>query len=169
MSLVTVERAVRATSPFFFQWWGRPRFATFLSSFVFVLVSISMFPQLNQYQVIRSPVQRFSSCIRQMESSEQEYLRYLPLIHQLSPFLVNLISASLIIIAISRSKASLHQLSTRQALQQQANERKELRLGPIICLITQIPALILLFLDICDYQSNVWFVHLILILILYYL
>ena len=160
MSFVTAERAVAATFPVVYRWWRRPKFAACLTLIIFVVVSASMLSQLNQYQLFHSPGHKFSSCTRQTENNEQTYLRYLPLIHQLISFLV-------IIISISRSKVNLHKISARQPLQQQANERKNLLLGPSMCFITQLPPLIVVFLDICHYESNTWFVHL--SLILYYL
>lgn len=166
MSFVTVERAVAATFPLLFRRWGGPKFAAYLTSITFVFVLLSMLPSFIQYQPVGHPNGQFSSCVRPMESSGQFYLRYLPLIHQLSPFLVNFLAALLVIISISRSKANLNHLPIRRSLQQQANERKDLLLGPLICFITELAPVILLFLDICDYQSNIWFPHL--ILILYY-
>ena len=104
--------------------------------------------------------------IRETQLREKHSVRYLPLSHQMSPFMVHLVAALVIIISISRSKGNIHQLSAREALQQQASQRKDILLGPTICLITQFVPMVLLFLDICDSQSNNWFVHL--SLILYY-
>ena len=163
MSFVTVERAVAATSPGYYHFWGKPRFAGFLSFFALAAVAASTYPQLDQYRVVSRGRSDSRLCIRQMESSEQFYVHYLPLLHQISPFVVNLVAALAIIMSISRSKATIYNLSARQALRQQTDQRKDLLLGPIMCFITQLPQLIIIFLDVCDYQSNGWFVHLILI------
>ena len=164
MAFVSVERAIAATLPGYYLSWGKPRFAAILSAFTLVLVKVSMFPQVTQYKVVPQTNPIYHSCIRQLESNEQYYTHYMPLLHQISPFLVNLIAALVIIIAISRSKATIHHVSARQALRQQTNQRKDLLLGPIMCFITQLPQSILLFLDICNYQSHRFFVHIILIL-----
>ena len=70
------------------------------------------------------------------------------LAYQISPFIINLIGSLAIIIGISRSKATSHHLSTRNALLQQARQQIDLLCGSIICFIAQLPQLIILFLDI---------------------
>jgi hypothetical protein len=89
-------------------------------------------------------------------------MQYISLAHQISPFLVNLTASLVIIIGISRSKANSHHVAARNLLLKQARQRIDLLLGPIICFITQLPQLIILFLDICYYDSQTLYVHFIL-------
>ncbi|CAF4164254.1 unnamed protein product [Adineta steineri] len=78
---------------------------------------------------------------------------------QISPFCINILAALTIIIGTSRIKAHAHHQSTVDTLQEQARQRKDLLLGPLMCFLAQLPQIIILFLDICLYEEHRWFSH----------
>ena len=157
MAFITVDRAAAANYPQYFRRLGRPRVAVLLSILTSALVFTSMHPQIKLYKLIRHPLHDYHSCIRQIQADENEYTHYIQLLHQILPFIINLIAALLIILAISRSKARAHHLTARYAFQKQISKRKDLVIGPVICFITELPQVVLIFLDTCNYQSNIWF------------
>ncbi|CAF2986944.1 unnamed protein product [Rotaria sp. Silwood2] len=162
-AFVTVERAIAATLPAQFLSFRKPKSAVFLCVLLSTFVFASMYPHLNQYKLINHSSNLHPWCILENESNEQSFMQYISLIHQISPFCINVIAALVIIISIDRSKAHIHQCSALDTLKQQARQQKDLLLGPFICFLTQLPQIIVLFLDICIYDEQLWFVHLTLI------
>ncbi|CAF2106989.1 unnamed protein product [Rotaria magnacalcarata] len=163
MALVTVERAMTALFPTLFNSFGKPKSAAFLSVLLFIFVLASNYPHLNQYKLINHPSSLHPWCIRENESNGQSSIHYISLIHQISPFCINFIAALAIIVSISRSKAHIHHNRVRDTFKQQARKKKDLLIGPFVCFLTQLPQIIVLFLDICMYDEQMWFVHLTLI------
>jgi hypothetical protein len=164
MVFVTVERALVVVFPTRFSFCRLPKSAVVLSLLTAMFTFGSNYLHIQQYKLVSHPDNNlYPWCISEIEPSQQNLTQNVVLSHQIIPFLVNLIASLVIIIGISRSKASSHHLSTRDVLQKQVRQRLDLLLGPIICFITQLPQLIILFLDICDYNSETWFVHLILV------
>jgi hypothetical protein len=84
------------------------------------------------------------------------------MIHRMIPFAANIVAVLIIIAAISRSKVHVHQKTTRNALMDQTRKRIDLLLGPIACFLTQLPEILILFLNACDYDTSNWFSHVIL-------
>ncbi|CAF1208087.1 unnamed protein product, partial [Didymodactylos carnosus] len=149
-----LERALAVILPTKFSLLRIPKSAGFLSILILIIIFSSNYPHINQYKLVSHPDDLYPWCIGEIKPSQQYLMQYMSLGHQISPFLVNLMASLAIIIGISRSKASSHHVSARSVLLKQARQRIDLLLGPIICFITQLPQLIILFLDICDYDSQ---------------
>ncbi|CAF1505745.1 unnamed protein product [Adineta steineri] len=159
MCFVTVERAIAVVFPVRFRTFGKPRPAILLSVLTSTCVFASMYSHLVQYKFINHPNHQQPWCIRENESYEKSLMQYISLFHQISPFCTNILAALTIIIGTSRIKAHAHHQSTVDTLQEQARQRKDLLVGPLMCFLAQLPQIIILFLDICLYEEHHWFSH----------
>jgi len=162
MALVSVERALMAQISITCHFFRSPKAAIIVSILIFTGLFGSLYKQIEQYKLIVHPNSN-TWCIQEISV----YQQILSIIHQLVPFLVNLLSALVIIITIARSKAASHHLPQRVTVFQQARKRADLLLGPLICFISQLPQLIMLFLNPCTYDDKQWFSHA--ALIVYYI
>jgi hypothetical protein len=166
MALVSVERALVVQVPITYHFFRSPRAALIVSMVTCICLAGSLYPQIEHYKLITHPNSNIW-CVREISNHQQTLFQFSSLAHQLVPFVVNVLSAVVIIIGIGRSKAASHHLSQRVTVIQQIQQRVDLLLGPFICFITQLPQLILLFLNPCTYDANRWFSHI--ALIAYYL
>jgi hypothetical protein len=162
MALVSVERAfvVQLSN----KWYSfqSPKAAITMSIITCICLFGSLYKQIDQYKLISDPNSNMW-CIQEISFSQQTLFQFLPIVHQLVPFIVNILSTLSIIITVGRSKAASHHLPQRVTVVQQARKRVDLLLGPFICFITQLPQLIMLFLNPCIYNDKQWFSHIALI------
>jgi hypothetical protein len=163
MAFVTVERALVVTLPTQFLLLRSPRSAIIAILLTFAFVFGSNYIHINQHKLVNHPDDSYPWCINEIEPNQQYLIQYISLVHQIIPFLINFTAGLVIIITVSLSKASSHHLQARNTLIQQARKRIDLLLGPTMCFITQLPQLIILFLDICDYNLTSWFIHFIMV------
>ena len=152
MVFVTIERALAATLPTRCSALHLPKSAAYLSLLASICIFGTNYLHINQYKLINQPNNLHSWCINEIQPSQQHTMQHLSLIHQISPFLVNVVGNLIMIVGVSRSKATSHRLSTQEVFLKQARQRIDLFLGPTICFITQLPQFIILFLDICEYD-----------------
>ena len=163
LAFVTVERVLIVTFPRKFLVLRTSKSAILLIAIISMFIFGSNYLHIDQYNLIRHSDDRFPWCIGEIKPNQQHLMQYLSLAHQSCPFLVNLIAGLMIIIGVSRSKANSHHMQVRRTLLQQVHKHIDLLLGPLIYFITQLPQIIILFLDACDYNSTSWFVHLTLV------
>jgi hypothetical protein len=162
MALVSIERASMVQLSTAFRFFKKPKIVLLVSIIICISIFASLYKQLAQYKLASHPDSNIW-CIQEISINEQTSFQVLSIAHQLIPFVVNLFSALAMIITIGRSKAASHHLSRRVTFMQQIQQRIHLLLGPFICFISQLPELILLFLNPCTYDSNQWFSHVALI------
>ena len=112
---------------------------------------------MNQYKLVNHPDDLFPWCIREIPRDERLLAQTLALTHQIGPFLVNITAALIIILAITRSKMHVHRKKTHNTLIDQTRKRIDLLLGPIACFLAQLPEIVFLFLNSCNYEANTWF------------
>ena len=161
LALVTVERMLIVTFPRKFLALRSLKSTILLIIIICAIIFGSNYIHIDQYNLISHSDDRFPWCISEIKANNEQYLtQYITLTYQMCPFLLNLIAGLVIIITISRSKATSHHLQVTKTLAKQVRQRVDLLLGPIICFITQLPQIIILFLDVCDYNSTSWFVQL---------
>lgn len=166
MALVSVERALAVQLSGTCRFFRNPQSALIVSLVICICLSGSLYKQIEQYKLVAHPNSNIW-CIQEIPANEQTLFQIFSIAHQFVPFLVNILSALVIIITMGRSKAAIHHLSQHVTFIQQARKRVNLLLGPFICFISQLPALIMLFLNPCPYDNNQWFSHV--ALIAYYL
>ena len=162
MAFVSVERASMVQLSTAFRFFKNPKSVLLVSVLICMVIFGSLYKQLGQYKLVSHPDSTIW-CVQEIPSDEQTLFQILSIVHQLIPFVVNLLSALAMIITIGRSKAASHHLSQRVTFIQQIRKRVHLLLGPFICFISQLPQLVLLFLNPCTYDSNRWFSHVALI------
>nr|AEN94416.1 low density lipoprotein [Adineta vaga] len=97
-------------------------------------------------------------CSVSYSSNLQIFNSIINLIHFFIPFILNLISAFIIIIMTSLQRKKLQrQLTYRHILQEQCREHKHLLIAPIVLVLLAVPRLILSFLPSCmDSAAHVW-------------
>ena len=95
-----------------------------------------------------------SWCVVHFPSPVQRYHSAINVVHFLLPFLINFVSALIIIGNVARRHSSIRQQKTyHQHLRGQFREKKHLILSPIILVLLAVPRLVLSFLTGCM-QSN---------------
>jgi hypothetical protein len=160
MTCVTVERALAVTLPTQSSSLRTFKSAGILTGFLSVFVFSTTYVHIDQNKLVSHPDDPYPWCINEIRPNQEQLIQYISLTHQISPFLINMVAGLVIIFGVSRSKAISQHISKRTTLAKQARQRFDLLLGPIICFITQLPQLIILFLNACDYNQNSWFAHL---------
>jgi hypothetical protein len=97
-------------------------------------------------------------CIATYSNSLQIYNYIIHILHFLGPFLINLISAIILITNQSRQQAKLHkQQSYRKIVREQFQQHRHLLTAPIVLVILALPRLIITFVSKCMRSSgDVW-------------
>ena len=162
MALVSVERALMIQLSMKCRFFRKPKTGLMISIIICMVIFGSLYKQLEQYKLVTHPNLK-TWCIQEIPTDQQFLFQMLSIAHQFVPFFINVLSAIVIIIIIGRSKATSHHLPQRATVVQQARKRVDLLLGPFVCFISQLPELIMLFLNPCTYDDNQWFSHVALI------
>jgi len=157
MAFVTVERAMAAVQLSRWSSLQKPKTAASFILFISVIILSSNYVYIDQYKLVTHPDDFFPWCVREIKPNQQLLTQSFSFIQQVTPFVINIISAVTIIIAIARSKAHAHKKTKRSTLVDQTRKRIDLLLGPIACFLTQMPEIIILFLNSCDYDATGWF------------
>ncbi len=94
-------------------------------------------------------------CIATYSSSLQIYNSIINTLHFLGPFIINLISALILIIKKSRQQANMHtRRPYRKILREQFQQHKHLLTAPIVLVILALPRLIITFVSKCTKSSD---------------
>jgi hypothetical protein len=121
---------------------------------VIVLAGLTVHEPLSR-QLIEDPrLGRYTWCIAQFKSVHWRTLAsVLSIIHLLGPFLVNLFSTGILIVAISRQKINVQKNKNPQTftvvLHQQIARYKHLIISPVVLLILALPRLIITLGSLC--------------------
>jgi len=162
MAFVSVERAFVIQVSITYHFFRSPKAAIIIFILTCMCVFGSLYKQIEQYKLIIHPNSNMW-CIQEISLNHQTLFQVLSVVHQFIPFIINILSAVVIIITVGRSKAASHHLPQHVSVAEQARKRIDLLLGPFICFITQLPQLTMLFLNPCTYDNNQWFSHVALI------
>ena len=166
-AFVTVARAFTASSPVRFRCFGTSKSARTSAILISLFIFATFYRQIVEYKIVVHPHDSHPWCVQEINPADKRFVQYTALAHQITPFAINFTATVLIIVAISRSKAAVHHLNRRSALIQQARRQADLLIGPLMSFLTQLPQLIILFLNACDYEQSTWFVQL--TLVFYYI
>ena len=167
MTSVTIERALAGSFPTRFAYLRTQKSAVIITIIIVVVTGASIYPHMDQYKLVKHTGSLYSWCINEIKEERAFLIRLTTLFHQIAPFVINLFAGMTIIVAISRSKSVLHHKKKRVAFMQQIRERMNLLVGPTVCFITQLPQLVVIFIDACIYDQKPWFISL--TLLTYYL
>jgi hypothetical protein len=157
MAMVTVERALGAVQYSRWSSLQQPKKAISLFLAIVLIVSSSNYIFVIQYKLVNHPDYLYPWCIREIPPNQQLLAQFLALIHQAIPFLINIIAALVIISIITRSKMHAHRKTKQNTLLNQTRKRIDLLLGPTACFLAQLPEIVILFLNACDYDASAWF------------
>jgi hypothetical protein len=155
-SWITIDRLAMTIFPTAFV-WKSPRLAV-KKSIVTCFVVLGMHVhELFYYIVINQPDFATTFCVTDFSQIvAKNYNSINTLIHSIVPFFIQIISITLLIIFVARSRANLAQkrITRIQFLQNQFKEHKELYITPIIHIISSLPNVILAFSLACTQMNN---------------
>ena len=152
---VSIERALTVVRGALFNHQSSIRIAKYLCIIlIIVLAGLAVHEPLSR-QLIEDPrLGRYTWCIVQFKSVHWRTLSsILSIIHLLGPFLVNLFSTGILIVAISRQKINVRKNKSSQVftvvLNQQIARYKHLIISPIVLLILALPRLVISLGSLC--------------------
>jgi hypothetical protein len=94
-------------------------------------------------------------CTVNYPSGLQVYNNIIQICHFFGPFIINLVSAIILIIKQSRQQANIHaQRSYREILRHQFQQHKHLLIAPVVLVILALPGLIIRFISKCMKSAN---------------
>ena len=155
-SWITIDRLIMTIFPTALS-WKSPSLAI-KKSFVTCFIILGMhIHEIFYYIVINQPDFSMEFCVTDFNQSiAKNYNSVNTLIHSIVPFLIQIISITLLIIFIARNKSNLaaEQITYMQILQKQFKQRKELYLTPIIHIVSSLPNVILAFSLACTQMNS---------------
>jgi len=137
--------------------WKSPLLAIKKSIVTCIVILGMHIHELFYYIVINQPDFSMTFCVTDFNQIVvKNYSSINTLIHSIVPFFIQIISITLLIIFISRSRANLAQkrITYIQILQKQFNQQKELYITPIIHIVSSLPSVILAFSFACTQMNN---------------
>jgi len=159
MAFVTVERAIFVAAPMKYRSFRTVRFAAILFIVTCFIIFGTSYIHIRQYKLVVHPDDSHPWCVQEILTDDKQFVQYISLAHQVIPFVVNLFAGLIIIVVVSRSRAISRHLSPRKTLISEVRRHFDLLIGPAICFVTQLPQLVILFLDGCNYEKSTWFVY----------
>ena len=159
MAFVAVERVIMVAVPMKFRLLRTVRSAAIVFIVTCFIIFGTLYKHIRQYKLIIHPDDSHPWCIQEILTLDRQFVQYTSLAHQIIPFVVNLFAGMTIIVVVNRSRALSHHLSPRKTIVSELRHRFELLIAPAICFVTQLPQLVILFLDTCDYEKSTWFVN----------
>lgn len=156
---VGLERAIAALQQSQFNKTRSKKIAKLIIIFICVLSIISNLQDPIYRRLINDEAENRKWCIVNYTPSINTFNSSVLLFHFICPFILNIVSANIIIFKVSRQRSTVHhELSYIQHLQQQLFQLKRLLISPFILLILALPRLIISFLSGCmKSPRNPWF------------
>jgi hypothetical protein len=155
-SWITIDRLAMTIFPTVLA-WKSPQLAI-KKSIVTCLIILGMhIHELFYYIVINQPDYSMTFCVTDFNQTlTKNYNSINTLIHSIVPFFIQIISITLLIIFVARSRANVAQkrIIYKQILRKQFKEQKELYITPIIHIISSLPNVILAFSLACTQMNN---------------
>ncbi|UJR06888.1 hypothetical protein I4U23_011177 [Adineta vaga] len=155
---VAIERAVNVSKGIKFDKVKSKKIAKWIILFVFILTICSYIHDPNHRHLIDDDEEHRIWCMTKYSSSLQIFDWTMNLLHFLVPFLINFISALIIIINATRIRSNVHKKQSRKKiLHKQFQQHKHLLITPIILILLAFPRLIISFLFGCMKSArNPW-------------
>ena len=156
---VAIERAMNIQRGVNFNKAKSQRAAKWISSFViFVTISTYIYDPIYR-RLMEDEDEQHMWCISQYSSFVQIFDWSLNIFHFSTPFLINCISALMIIFTAARTRSSCQKTkSFKEHLYEQIQQHKHLLISPFILIILAIPRLIISFLSGCmESAQDSWF------------
>ena len=132
-----------------------------MSAITLIILFSMHFHEVIYYKVIKHELTGAPICVTNFDTTTiSTYNRTITLIHYILPFMIQVISITLIIILVARSrvKASGKRMSFGQVLHKQFRTQQELYITPIIIILAALPQTILTFSLACK-QLRGWQRH----------
>ncbi|CAF1026336.1 unnamed protein product [Adineta steineri] len=144
---VTIERAVTVVKGIHFKKSLSKKFAKWIILFLFLCITMTSIQDPLHRHLVEDKEEQRTWCITKYSTAVRNFNSAMILFHFLAPFLLNFISALVIITALARTRLTTHtHLSYIQHLQNQLREQKHLLISPTILVILALPRLIISFL-----------------------
>jgi hypothetical protein len=156
---VTTERAVSILKGIHFDMEKSRRVSRYVIVFVFLLVITSTLHDPFHRQLVDDLEDDAIWCVVNYSDWFVMYNSVVQVFHFVIPFLINIISAILIIILVSRQRSKAHKQSTQRVhFRDQLHQHKHLLISPCILTVLGLPRLIMTFLSGCMSSSRQsWF------------
>jgi hypothetical protein len=158
-AFVTITRSLSIVRPKSWLFIRSSRFALQVILLTFIIVFLSCITYLFSYTIVSDTngKQSESWCVLELSSSKMIYIRIATIVHQIVPFIFNIIATIVLLLYISRNKANLQHQTQFTSFIQVLYDRLEFLLGPSIAFITQLPQIVILFFDSCQFVNSYWF------------
>lgn len=155
-SWITIDRLAMTIFPTALV-WKSPRLAINKSIVTCLLILGIHIHELFYYTIISQPDYSMTFCVTDYNQIiAKKYNSVNTLIHSIAPFFIQVISITLLIIFVARSRANVAQkrLHYKQILQEQFKKQKELYITPIIHIVSSLPNVVLAFSLACTQTSD---------------
>ncbi|CAF3918822.1 unnamed protein product [Adineta steineri] len=154
-SWITLERLFLVLFPFN-QFLKKPILASMVIAITLVIVSSMHIHELFFYIRLEDPNKQIL-CVANFTQQWSTYIRFNLMAHYIIPFCIQIISITILIVLIARSRSRVKQKGTSkfiELLKQQFKEQKELYILPLIIIISSLPQVILSFIFSCTELSS---------------
>ncbi|CAF1548373.1 unnamed protein product, partial [Adineta steineri] len=124
---------------------------------VLSLITISYIHDPISRQLFDDEDENRTWCIVKYSTSLTIFDKFINLFHFLAPFIINILSALVIIIQVFRSRAKVNQKTSNVTISAQIKQHKHLLISPCILILLALPRLIILFTSRCMKSAqNPW-------------
>jgi hypothetical protein len=147
---VAIERAFTAIQGVTFNKSKSKYLAKRVIPIIFIIILLSYLHDPLSRELFDDDDEERTWCIVNYSSKLKIYDRFINLFHFLTPFVINIISALIIIIQVFRSRLKIQKKLTRKTvLHAEIKRHKHLIISPVILIVLAVPRLILSFLPGC--------------------
>jgi hypothetical protein len=147
---VSIERAIAAIKDVHFNKTKSKRVAKWIIIGICLLTILTYLHDPIHRRLMDDEEEHRTWCIVQYNTSLKVYNSMILLLHFILPFIINIISAFIIIISIARRKSiAQNQLTYKQQLRKQFYTFKRLLISPLILIVLSLPQLIISFSSGC--------------------
>ncbi|CAF1353414.1 unnamed protein product [Adineta steineri] len=124
---------------------------------ILCLITISYIHDPISRQLFDDEDEKRTWCIVKYSTSLKTFDKFINLFHFLAPFIVNFLSALVIIIQVFRTRARVYQKTSNVTIYAQIKRHKHLLISPCILILLALPRLIILFTSRCMKSAqNPW-------------
>ncbi|CAF1603418.1 unnamed protein product [Adineta ricciae] len=156
MSFISMTRMMFIVWPKAYLSIHSSRFAARMILVTMLLVFASCVTYILSYRILRETTDQQTEtwCVLHLSSSNTIYLRLAMFLHQIVPFTLNVISTLVLLLHISQSKANMSKASHWNSFVIVLEQRVEFLIAPVVCFVSQLPQIILIFLDSCQFIDS---------------
>ena len=152
---VCVERALTVSQGIGFNAVKSKQISKVVIGLVYLVVVITTLYEPLHRQLVDDPEEHRTWCVTTYSSVWSVINSALILVHFLTPFIINIVSAFLIIVMGARRRSAIQRrLTMRQHLRAQVQQHKKLLISPCVLIVLTTPRLILSFTSGCMSSSR---------------